>query len=106
MMNEEFITNGTEENNEIFLLIPEEVNNDVVSNNVNNTNGVLIGAAIAGIGCLAYKFGPKIYNSVKDKVVNRSKETLEEKRTRLLKELSEVNDKIVEQDNESIENDK
>lgn len=102
MMNEEFVTNGMENNErEIFVVMPEEVNNDVVYNEGNGTSGVLLGAAIAGIGCLAYAVGPKIYNGIKTKIGNRSKETLEEKRTRLLKELSEVNEQIVNNDNQS-----
>ncbi|MGL4451388.1 MAG: hypothetical protein ACRCTZ_09380 [Sarcina sp.] len=97
MMNEEFRTLDNNEGE--MVVIPDEVALDVVTEETNSTNGVLIGAAIAGIGCLAYTMGPKIVKGVKGKLSRKSKETLEDKQARLLKELHEVNEKISNNDN-------
>lgn len=99
MMNEEF---RTEENNERDMAVNvPEVNSFETIEETKGTNGVLIGAAIAGIGCLAYAAGPKVYKSIKSKIGKKSKETLEDKQARLLKELHEVNEQISNEDKDS-----
>lgn len=86
---------------DVMVVVPDEVYNGEFEENEKGLNGVLIGAAIAATGLVAYKYAPKVLNKVKNKLFKGTSETLEERQTRLLAELSEVNAEILA--NEDVE---
>lgn len=83
-----------------FLVVPEEVYKGEIEENQKDLNGVLIGAAIAATGVVAYKYGPKVVNKVKKIFKKDTKEALEDKQKRLLEELAEVNKQLALEDND------
>lgn len=92
----EVMVDNTEEVN--FLVIPEDVCDSINEETTTGLNGVLIGAAIAATGIVAYKWGPKVGRKVKQMFNKETNETLEDKQKRLLQELAEVNSKLTSED--------
>lgn len=88
----EVVVNEAEEVN--FLVVPEEVTNGEFEETDKGLNGVLLGAAIAATGVVAYKYAPKVLNKVKNMWKKGTEETLEDKQRRLLEELAEVNSQL------------
>lgn len=96
MFENEMAVEATEEVN--FLVIPEEVYHGEIEETKKELNGVLIGAAVAATGIVAYKYAPKVMNKVKNMFNKETNETLEDRRSRLLKELAEVNSQLTSDD--------
>lgn len=96
LRNDMVIDNAEEVN---ILVLPEEVYNSEIKETKSNPSGILIGAAIAATGVVAYKYGPMVLNKVKGMLNKKTNETLEGKQKRLLEELAVVNEQLTSEEN-------